>query len=446
MARGVLLVKYFKLVIGLLLVSVFLFGIPSTFARGMNYSPIFIGSAPDNSQVLLGIEPEEPEQPISEAEPPGEEKHWALDDLASLKSHVYAMLDPNSKYDGMDKVDKNEIIDYVFNENHLDLPIKARHWALLLEAVLGIPIQQRQKMLDMYVFNLADGDDITRENAVGGMVKLLTIEMIKGNYHYEELAAAKALKDLHTVSDHQNTLVQIAYCAGLLDTNTVDYFRPLDKLTIAEAVSMLNKIIERFCIVYDETGKVAPPDPNISKDVMKINWIDQRVQQYRNNLQQRLVKLKTAESILMDGRTLDDDSCVNNSVTVEKWRYALKQVLEIDDDDVLDYYTTDLTDGPTVPRDVAVAGMVKLLHYTGLVPGRDASEQEIQRIAAAFTDLDHVFDISKLAIAFSEGLISGYPDRTCAPKRELTNGEALVLILNIIEKYDMMLPGPSQPY
>lgn len=162
--------------------------------------------------------------------------------------------------------------------------------------------------------------------------------------------------------------------------------------------------------------------------------MDTRIQQYRDRQQKNLVKLKTVESILLDGRTESDDSLLNVAVTVEKWRYALRYTLEIDDDDILDYYTIGLVEGDTVPRGVAAAGMVKLLHYTGMVKGRDASEQERLEAAAAFTDYSDAFDTSKLAIAYNEGLVKGYSDRTFRPKEALTNGEALILMLNIIGK------------
>jgi len=37
-------------------------------------------------------------------------------------------------------------------------------------------------------------------------------------------------------------------------------------------------------------------------------------------------------------------------------------------------------------------------------------------------------------IAYNEGLVKGYPDCTFRPKQALTNGEALLLMLNIIDK------------
>ncbi|MDI6705291.1 MAG: S-layer homology domain-containing protein [Bacillota bacterium] len=414
--------KLLNIVIGIvLLISVFF----SSFSA-------FAGETPDYSSTSSETKALEPALDAKALE---KEKHWVYEELADFKQKIYPVFGPESKYDGISEEDKNSIREIVFNEDYLNQPIKVEHWAVLLDAVLGIPDEDREKLLRMYVYNLATEDEITREDAVGGMVKLLTMQYLKGDYSYEELEAAKDLKDLDTASDRQDTLVRIAYCAGLLDTKTTDYFRPRERLTAAEAISMLYRVVTKYGITYNDTGKVEvqKPDIPVDKDI-QVNWVDVRIQQYRDKLQKNLVKLKTAESILLDGRIGNDDSLLSTAVTVEKWREALRYTLEIDDDDILDYYTIGLVEGNTVPRDIAAAGMVKLLHCTGAVKGRDASEQELLEAAAAFTDYNDAFDISKLAIAYSEGLIKGYPDRTFRPKQALTNGEALILMLNIMEK------------
>jgi len=322
------------------------------------------------------------------------------------------------------------------NEEYLDQPIKVKYWAVLLNAVLKLPSESKDRLLKMYVHDLATEDEIAREDAVGGMVKLLTIQYLKGYSTAEELKPAEALKDLHALSDRQSTLVRMAYSAGLIDSNTTAYFRPKERLTVAEAVSMLYKVISKYNITYDDAQKDDKPESGIPDDINeKAYWVDAEIQQYRDRLQKKLILLKTAESVLLDGRTGNERDILNEAVTAKKWSEVLKMVLEIKDEKVLQSYTTGLVKGETVPRDAAVAGMMKLLHYTGMVKGRDASEQERLEAANAFTDYKDAFDTSKLAIAYSERLIEGYPDHTFRPKQNITKGEALILMLRIIEKY-----------
>jgi hypothetical protein len=369
-------------------------------------------------------------------EKPIDEKHWVYNELAGFKKRVYPVAGLHSEYGGISEDEKNIIRNYILNEDYLDRPIKTGYWAALLNAVLKLPGQEKEKLLEMYVYNLATGDEITREDAVGGMVKLLTVKpYLDGSITAEEMEPAKALKDLQEISNRQNDLVRIAYCEGLLDSKTPEYFRPKEKLTVAEAISMLYKVITKYNISYDNTEKGNAQTPDITTDTKpQANWIDSRLQSYRDKLQMKLVKLKTAESILLDGRVGSGEDLLYAPVTIDKWSEVLKHVLEIEDEKILHSYTSSLVSDKTVPRDIAAAGMLKLLHYTGIIEGRDASEKERLDAVAAFSDYNDAFDTSKLAIAYNEGLVRGYPDSTFRPKQALTNGEALILMLNIIDK------------
>jgi len=364
------------------------------------------------------------------------DKHWVYSELTDFKQRINPCMGYQGTY-SLFSEDEIEIIHkFVLNEDCLDKPINTRHWAVLLNAVLKLPDTEMEKLLDLYVYNFADGDEIAREDAVGGMVKLLSVKpFINASGTMEELEPAKALRDLPDISERHDILVRIAYCNGLLDSNTFEFFRPRDKLTYAEAISMLYRVITKYDITFDQIDKNELQEPPVPTDEKAQSvWIDKELQSYRDKLQNKLVKLKTAESILLDGRAGDDESLIYMPVTMEKWSETLKHVLEIDDEKVLQSYTYDLTMDKTVPRDIAVAGMLKLLHYKGIIEGRDASEKELSEAAAYFSDFNGAFDISKLAIAYNEGLVRGYPDRTFRPNQALTNGEALMLMLNVIDK------------
>lgn len=358
-------------------------------------------------------------------------KHWVYDELAEFKQRIRPIVGGDSQYTGITEYEKNAIRDHVLNEEYLDEAIGIEDWAILLEAVLKIPTLSRENPLGMYAYGLATGNHIAREDAVGGMVKLLTSGYLRGSGSAEELAPANALKDLNALSDRQSVLVRMAYSAGLVDSQTTEYFRPRDMLTVAEAVSMLNRVIAKFNISYDEAennGDQQPPTP------VRISWVDDEVQQYRDRLQKKLVALKTAESILVEGPA-GYDRGMSEPVTIAKWAEAIEHTLGILDQEVIRNYTTGLVQGDTVPRGVAVAGLLKLLHYAGMLEARDASEKELLQAAAAFSDFAGAFDTSKLAIAYREGLVRGYPDGSFRPGQALTRGEALLLMLNVIERF-----------
>ncbi|NPV70102.1 MAG: S-layer homology domain-containing protein [Firmicutes bacterium] len=370
------------------------------------------------------------DSPVVVTELPQKEKHWVYDELAEFKQRIVAIAGTDSQYDGISEHDKSIIRNYILNEEYLDQPIKAEYWAVLLNAVLKLPADSKERLLDMYVHDLATGDEIAREDAVGGMVKLLSLQYLRGYSTAEELEPAKALKDLQAVSDRQNALVRTAYSAGLVDSRTVEYFRPKERLTVAEAISMVYRVVTKYNVTYSSTGERDKQEPAVP---VRVGWVDAELQRYRERLQRKLVALKTAESILTDGRVGNDER-LNAAVSVEQWSEVLRSTLGISDQKVVHSYTFGLVQGDTVPRDVAVAGLVKLLHYTGMVRGRDASERERLAAAVAFGDYSQAFDTSKLAIAYSEGLVRGYPDHTFRPKQALTKGEALILMLSVIER------------
>lgn len=353
-----------------------------------------------------------------------ESKHWVYDELTDFKQNLYPVT-------GKDSIQK-----FILGEEYLDQPIKVNDWAILLNAVLRLPSESKDSLLRMYVYDLATEDEITREDAVGGMVKLLTIQYLSGSVTAEELMPAEALKDLHAISERQETLVRLAYSEGLVDSNTTVYFRPQERLTVAEAVSMLNKIILKFNISYDDALKDDIQESSQSKDISKnVYWLEAVINQYRNSLQINLKLLETVEYVLLDGSAVYEKEICNEAVSSEKWSEVLKLVLQIEDDMVLHSYTAGLVEGDKIPRGVAVAGMIKLLHYNGMIIGRDASAQERSEAANAFTDYNDAFDTSKLAIAYSEKLIAGYPGQSFRPKQNITKGEALILMIRIMEKF-----------
>lgn len=121
---------------------------------------------------------------------------------------------------------------------------------------LSLPDEKAGELLKMYVYGLASGDVMRREDAAGGLVKLLTLKYIKGNSTSAELEHSRVLSDLGDVSDRQRVPVQVAFCEGILDATVKNLFRPKDALTNAEAVSILSKVIKKYGIDLNQTGRV----------------------------------------------------------------------------------------------------------------------------------------------------------------------------------------------
>lgn len=341
-----------------------------------------------------------------------EGRHWVDEEMAEFKQHLLQYKNTTQKEEWV------SVHSTVLSQAKLNEPIQIWNWAILLKMILDPDHGKSGPMLDMYVYGLSADDKITREDAIGGLVKLLTLNYIKGSVTARELEKSLMLADLEIISDRQRVLVQMAYCQGILDTQTFDRFRPGEYLTNAEAVSTLNRVINKYKVKTEQTAD--------------IHWAQKGISAYAGSFTEgerrfRIMKEVTASTVL------------DKPIQVKHWHELLINTLSFDESkfsqQFIENYTIGLADKECIRRDKAVAGLVKLLHLSNDITGRDALPKEMEKMRGSFSDLSNVFDPSKLAIAFSEGLIKGYGDGSFRPVACLTNAEALVLLSRVNEKY-----------
>ncbi|MDW7673553.1 MAG: S-layer homology domain-containing protein [Bacillota bacterium] len=338
-----------------------------------------------------------------------EEKHWATEELDSFKQEIFTIqsLLSDEAWEALQ--------DTVFDETKLNQYIDLNNWGPLIKLVLNPDNGDNGQMLDSYVYRLGSDDKITRENAVGGLVKLLTINYISGSYSSEELKPSLVLTDLDQISEMQKVLVQMAYVEDILDSQTTDTFRPQDYLTNAEAISMLYRVINKY-------------KTNILEDLSFNHWSQSAVKSY-------VLASKPQGKTLEQIQNLINQNLLDQPINIVTWDQLLLSTLKLHRGELLEGYTYGLADEGSIRRDKAVAGMMKLLHVVEFVEGRDATDKEILALKDGFSDSEAVFDESKLAIAYYEGLIGGYEDGSFRPHNMLTNAEALALLARIVDKY-----------
>ncbi|PKM94775.1 MAG: hypothetical protein CVU84_09690 [Firmicutes bacterium HGW-Firmicutes-1] len=361
-----------------------------------------------------------------------EEKHWVYDELDLFKQRIAPIIAKDATYYTLNEDEKEHIIN-ILNEQELNNPIKSKSWGILLKAVLKLPEAEQEMLINMYVHGLSTGDEILREDAVGGMLKLLSINYydgLGGNSKRKEIV--NVLKDQEEVSEKQDSLVEIAYNEGFVDSNTKNYFRPKDKLTVAEAISMLNNIMIKYDITYED---VIMEQNNVTENNNNngATWIDIELKLFENRLDKKAALIQKASTMVnyeWNSRSLDEP------IDIKTWAELLSTILELDDENAIKGYTYNLVSDNYVPRDIAIAGMVKLLYINKMLDGRDATNEERLALKGAFSDCLYVFDESKLAIAYNEGLVKGNQYSMFEPKRMLTKGEALILLIRVIDKYE----------
>jgi len=358
------------------------------------------------------------------------ERHWVYNELAAFKQLMLPVILSNSTTEK----NKNVLKQYIFNEAQLDEAILIDHWAFLLGEVLQLPIEKKDQLLAMYAYGLSTGDGIKREDAVGGLFKLLTFDFLSGQISAAELEPANVLKDVDSISERQRVLVRKVYCEGILDATVKDMFRPGDPLMVAEAVSMLYRVMEKYDIdLSDTVNKNDALNP-------QQHWADREFETAINEVNEKAERIKGVQQIIRKTGADGSVSLLDSAITIDKWNELLLYILELEktkyEKDFLEAYTYGLTRDKYITRASAAAGMVKLLHAAELVEWRDATEEEKAAAASYFTDYAKVWDQSKFSIAFAEGLIKGYENCSFRPEQPLTNGEALALMLRIIDKYN----------
>jgi hypothetical protein len=363
------------------------------------------------------------------------ETHWVYDELADFKQRIFPIVSSinNHEHKTITKEEWMSVYANVLNDEKLDEPIQIYHWTALIKMVLGLPEDQTNQLLDMYAYQLAMGNEILREDAVGGLVKLLTIDYISGSSTADDLKGSEALKDLEQISEKQKTLVQMAYVEGILDGTTIGHFRPKDKLTNAEAISILYRVIKKYDTLYVKT-LIWPQS----------HWSVFEVEAHLEKVKPR-GELLNLISNLIKGNNKDGESQnnLNKPINIKDWNDLLEITLDLEHSKYKrsdrETYTYGLSESGHITRDKAVAGIMKLLIVADVKSGkdisRDAYHDEQVAAASAFIDFDQVWDKSKFSIAYSEGLIFGSEERKFYPNKLLTNAEAMVLIARIAKKY-----------
>ncbi len=352
-----------------------------------------------------------------------EDKHWAYNELAAYKQ----LMLPVINNDLVSEADKDIIRREIFSEENLDKDIHIDYWALLLRETMRLNNKDKTKLLDIYVYGLATGEKIKREDAVGGMVKLLTLEHLSGQINNEDLKGAQALKDIGRISEIHSVLVQKAFAEGILDSTVNDSVRPNDILTVAEAISMLYRVMEKYNIDLNENVK------NNGIKTMEQHWVNLEIDYILKAFPEKVTKLERIQNIIEESKEYD----FNTYISIDKWNELLFYIYDSEhtkyDRSILEIYTYGMAKGKYITRNNAIAGMLKISGILGILELRDATDEEIANTTLRFKDYKDITDKSKVSQAVAIGLINGYEDNSLKPEQYITKGEAVAIIIRILK-------------
>jgi hypothetical protein len=327
-----------------------------------------------------------------------EDHHWVMKELEVYKQYISPYRDMAREWDSFQR--------NVLEQTKLNSPILLDDWATALMMATALPEEDRETWINMYVYDLGQGMEITRENAVGGMVKLLTGSYIKGSWTGEELQSARALLDDREINEKQRSLVEIAYVLGILDDTVQGTFRPKDILTNAEAISMMDKVM----------GKLAYSMPVLPEN----HWLtDELEAAYQSGMLPKPI-LKVLR------RSFRDPMNADRNIPVDVWHEMLLTGLQVPANirENVSMYSLAFNQDGGILRDRAVVGITKL----GKHP-RSATIREKINADRAFSDYNDAFDPDKMAVAYGDGLLDGRTGLSFGVHSYLTYSEAAALAI-----------------
>ncbi|CAN7668410.1 hypothetical protein [Paenibacillus sp. LjRoot56] len=186
------------------------------------------------------------------------ESHWVEPEQKSYKQQIVPYKDGSSMEGPITREEWNSFYFYVLNPARYDEPIDIGNWATMIKMGVQLPKGKEDDLIAGYIYDLVPkyAQQVNRETAVGGLIKLLSFSLVQGSADNKQLDASKDFLDFKDIREMHQGLVQTSYREGLLDSATITNFRPKENLTNAEAISIMYKVMSRY---EEEASKITPP-------------------------------------------------------------------------------------------------------------------------------------------------------------------------------------------
>ena len=292
----------------------------------------------------------------------------------------------------------------------------------------------------MYISDFCEGGYISRQPAVSGLMKLLSLRYpISLGGSYEDIKPSEVITDINECDEKHEDLIRQAFCEGLTDKTVESLsFRPNEKLTYAEAISIVYRVLSKYGLpnISDEPKSSPSPSDGLDEE-STMSWMREECESYYKKLyssntdedQWKIDRLKTAEIIIEPG---DNINTWSTPLELVKWQCVLNEALGLDYNEVITYTT--LNNDQNLKYDIAAVSIFKLAFKINSFDCREASPDEINSARLAISHFDNAFDHSKFAQMYSSGLLYGICERSdFTPHAFVSRGEAMILVKRIVE-------------
>ncbi|MEW9699302.1 hypothetical protein [Paenibacillus sp. SI8] len=311
----------------------------------------------------------------------------------------------------------------VLNTLKLKEPISIPNWATLLKLSVRLPEEadQLQSLLQAYVYDFNTENQIRKEDAVGGMIKLLSMHTLNASWDANDPDPRQTITDVSQISDKQMGLFYIAFREGILDSSVKDQFHPKAPLTNQEAISMAHRIIQKY-------------GPPVGYDALwpDHHWSSDEVKSALRSYPKRQTFQQIASTLVNDAPTI---SRLDQPMDSDGWRKVLLAA------GAPRPFVPQTASQDSIERWVAIDELVKLYG-----PSREVTGEEIDQLHLHFTDTADTADadgIHSLALATSLGWVKGDAEGLLHPKRLLTRAEAYILAARVSD-YLMKTEVPTK--
>lgn len=332
-------------------------------------------------------------------------KHWVYPQFKDYKQLIVPYKGNSSVKGPITREEWIAFTNSVLDPAQWDEPILINNWSTMLKMGIELPWGKEDFFLNDTVYNEVSmyAKHISRETAVGGVIKLMSLSILRASWDNPQIDAAKVFSDFSETDEKYTGLVRVAYCENLLDNADPLRFRPKDMLTNAEAISIMDKVMNKYERV-DPLLRL-PPEHWAATELKLLH----DGHYFTRSMQQRLQAALTGDT----------------PIQVELWRDAVEAVLRTTPSQTSAYWNKAVDPANSLTRDQALADVIGLAW-----PNRKVNEKERQEAALAFADYAESADPMTLAAAYSLGIIKG--DGTeYEPRRQLTCAEAMVLLSRV---------------
>jgi len=197
---------------------------------------------------------------------------------------------------------RNGFISGLFAEE-MDRPVNPFYWKQLVSIILGAgpdnPAGIDGSLVDSQTDKLAKEGMLPRERAIEGLMKLIAVAGYRESNQEQPVRSLASFSDGDRVSERARPAMIRAVELGLIRGYPDGSLRPEDPLTLAEGVSVLDRVVRVFGL--EVLPLISVTDRGVVDKALEIALTDSEVNQwYQDHLGKNFVRYENGQAYIED--------------------------------------------------------------------------------------------------------------------------------------------------